>query len=290
MLRVIRPGEMPDGDLPVALKAIVTEEEFGSLPDPIKAEYGEAANGKRQLQVTSVEGFELADNGKLKSALQKEKTAASDAAKKLKLFEGLDPEAAREALKKIEEFAGMDPEAKAKEHLEVLKKQLTDKFEADRQTLTKKFSGEVDAAKARGDKFAKKLQSSMLEAIATKAILAAGGEPDLLLPKIREEVRLKEDGDDFKIEFVDANGDVRPSTKAGSADPMTVEERVAELRNNDRFARAFNGTGASGSGASGSDTGGKAPYVLSKADAGDYRKHLAAEEAAKKAGRELVIQ
>jgi hypothetical protein len=282
---------MPGGDLPVALKAVVTEEEFSSLPAPIKAEYSEADSGKRQLQVTSVEGFELADNSKLKSALQKEKTAASEAAKKLKSFEGLDAEAAREALKKIEEFAGMDPEAKAKEHLEVLKKQLTDKFENDQKGLTKKYSAEVEAAKARGDKFAKKLQTSMLDAIATKAIVDAKGHPDLLLSKIREEVRLKEDGDDFKIEFVDANGDVRPSTKAGSLEPMTVAERVAEMKNDNRFARAFDGTGASGSGASGSDgNNGKAPYVINPADARDYQKFSAAEKAAKAAGRELVIQ
>jgi hypothetical protein len=107
-----------------------------------------------------------------------------------------------------------------------------------------------------------------------------------------EEIRVVEDGDDFKAIVVAKDGKT-PRIKNGSGDAMSIEDLVAEFKERKEYGGGFAGTGSSGSGAGGAGSGGGqkggSTHKISAADAKDNRKYVAAKAAADKAGVELDI-
>jgi len=268
----------------MALAAIINAEVLNGLSADVKKEYKKRDDGTFILDVTPIGDFALEDVKGLKSALSSERTAKEEATKKVKAFEGLDADKARSALQKVEDMANWKPEEKVKEQIEAIKKQLVEKHQ-----------GELGARETSIKTMTSQLEKVMVEASAIKALAEHKGSTTLLLPHVKSATRMRQtDKGEYIVEVVDANGQVRISPAAGSTAPMTIAELVAEMKNNNTYSPAFEGTGASGSGANGGTGGpggGKGgTHVISEADAKNVTKYRAAKDAAQKAGCQLEIR
>lgn len=80
---------------------------------------------------------------------------------------------------------------------------------------------------------------------ATAALASAKGSVELLVPHIKERVKVFQEGDDYVVRVVDAAGDARSDGKGGW---MGVADLVAEMKASATYARAFESDVASGSG------------------------------------------
>lgn len=267
------------------LKALLTQELYDKLPEAEQSYYKEI-EGKFVLQVQTVDGLELAEVTKMRKALQTERSDSEKAKQQLKVFEGIDPEAARDALLKVKEMDNWDPDKK----LEEGRKQLEAKFAEDKAKLEKSFTGKLEVANKNNEVISFQLQETMINSAATMAIAEAKGSVELLLPIVKSKTRMRqlEDGR-FVAEVLDEDGTARLSPTAGSTAQMTISELVGELRSDEKFARAFDSSGASGSGAEGSELTSSSGHKISASDALDTQKYQTAKEAAIKAGKELTI-
>lgn len=244
------------------------------LSDELKKEYkpgtGDYA-GMFVLDVTPHDSFELADTTGLKSALSKERTAASEAQKALKAYEGLDPAKARDALSKVSEIDNWDPDKKLAEHKAKFEKDVASKYEAQAKQISEKYEAELAGVKGVNEKLLGNVQQMSVINVARAALNEHGGSADLLLPHIERQVRTKFDPDSGKVavEVVDADGNVRISTASGSSAPMSISELVGVMKNDDKYKAAFAGSGATGSGstgATGARTGPDGKKYISKSD------------------------
>lgn len=201
-------------------------------------------------------------------AEKKQLAALADKAKGMP--EDFDP-AEWEALRK-EKAQREEDEARKKGEWEKLSQKQKEAHEAE----TKKLRDEAETNR-------KRYESSVTEAATTRAIAAADGIPEILMPKVMQSIRFKAgvDGGRDGVEVVNSDGSVRMGP--GGTD-MTVAELVTELRDDDVWARGFKGTGASGGGANG---GGKSGDKTIKR--ADFEK-LSPDERAKvfKDGKKLV--
>jgi len=218
----------------MALKAIL--DNLDGISEEIKKEYKQRDDGKFVLDVTSVDGFELAEVSKLQSALSKERENNRKAAEQLKAFENLDPAKAREAITKVEEMANWTPEQKVKEQIEAVKASIIDAHGKEKAKLEEKLS-----------KMTKSLEEAKIVSVATQALSEQKGSVRLLMPHVRQQTRLREVDGNFIVEVLGA--DNNPRLTGSDGHPMTINELVAEMKTQNDFASAFEGTGASGSGA-----------------------------------------
>lgn len=222
----------------MALKAILDAVE--GLPADVAKEYKKRDDGKFELDVTPVDGLQLANVTNLQSALSKERENARSASDKLRVFEGIDPDKARDALKKVEQMASWSSDEKVKQQIEAIKKQMTEAHGEELAKLNTKLQVIGTA-----------LEAAKIDAVATQALTEQKGSVRLLMPHIRALTRLREADGSYVVEVMDSNGNPRLHGTDGHA--MTIGELVAEMKGQDDFASAFEGTGASGTGASGSN-------------------------------------
>lgn len=96
------------------------------------------------------------------------------------------------------------------------------------------------------------LQQHMVSDAATRAITQAKGSPDLLLPHIERHCKVVQNGErndgtpKYEVAVLDADGDIRTN---GKGDNMSVEDLVEEMRQSDKYGRAFDSETPSGTGA-----------------------------------------
>jgi hypothetical protein len=218
----------------MALKAIL--ENLDGLSEEIRKEYKQRDDGKYILDVMSVDGLELAEVSKLQSALSKERENNRKANEKLKAYEDLDPAKAREAIKKVEEMATWEPEQKVKEQIEAVKSQMMDAHGKEKAKLQERL-----------DKLSKSLEEAMIISVASQELAKEKGSVRLLMPHIRQQTRLREADGKFVVEVMGSDGNPRLTGSDGH--PMSISELVAEMKTQNDFASAFEGTGATGSGA-----------------------------------------
>ena len=218
----------------MALKAIL--DNLDGISEEISKEYKKRDDAKYVLDVTSVDGFELAEVSKLQSALSKERENNRKAADQLKAFENLDPAKAREAMKKVEEMAAWTPEQKVKEQIEAVKASIIEAHGKEKAKLEEKLS-----------KMTKSLEEAKIVSVATQALAEQKGSVRLLMPHVRQQTRLREVDGNFIVEVLGA--DSNPRLTGSDGHPMTINELVAEMKTQNDFASAFEGTGATGSGA-----------------------------------------
>jgi len=228
----------------MALKAILTSEEYEALSEnsAIQAEYVEK-DGKYFLDVTPVDTFALEDVGGLKSAYAKQMAEAKELKKKVLSFEGIDPDEARTALGKVKEMSDWTPEQKVQEKIESVTLQMEEKHR--KEMLDKDATIELQN---------QVIEQEKVHNAAAKAIADHGGDVDLLLPHVLASCKCKREGDNWVVSVLDAEGNPKISNQAGSTAPMTIVERVAEMKASDKFAVCFKATGAKGSGASGNNS------------------------------------
>lgn len=231
-------------------RAKVTASEFDSLDPVLQKEYGSPdSNGSRTLKVDSVDGLVLENVDGLKSALNTERANVSERDRRLKAFEGLDPEAARTAISKIEELG---------DNADISKK-VDAAISAQRESWQKKYNETESQYQTRISNLEGQLQKVLVQDRLTQAIAKNEGDPELLMPHIAPRVRGKklEDGT-FAVEVLDANGN--PDMNA-DATPKQLGQLVEEYRSNERFGFGFKGTGSAGSGADGGSGEGAPPKV-----------------------------
>jgi hypothetical protein len=203
----------------MALPAIA--DTLDAVPEAAR-EFYEAKDGKFALKIAGGD-----DVTGLKTALQRERQAAKDAAKAAKQFAdlGLTPEEIAE----LKAAKDAEAEERAKR---------TGEFESFKAQQAKALAAKDDElARTRG-----RLETVLRDREAATAIAEAKGRAKLLLPHITAQTRVVDDA----VRVVGADGQVRYNPQGL---PMTVAELVAEMRADEAFGPAFEGSGASGSGA-----------------------------------------
>lgn len=98
---------------------------------------------------------------------------------------------------------------------------------------------------AKTGKMQTSLERYLVGEAAGAAISDAKGSRELLLPIVKEQVRVIQDGDDFVVRVVDGDGDVRSD---GAGGWMGIAALVAEMKTNERYARAFESETPAGTG------------------------------------------
>lgn len=204
------------------------------------------AEGGFVVAIDAVDGFALENVAGLKSALEKEREESRTRGDKLRDFDGIDPKEAKRALARVKELGDLDPTKEAE-------KIAAAKFDELKTQLVTSHTKELDAAKGESEKLAAYIGSLLIDSRATAAIAERKGEAKLILPHVKAQTRVRRDGDEFKVEVVDAQGRARVN---GKGEPLSIDELIEEMRADAVFGRAFEGSGASGSGAGGS--GGRA--------------------------------
>jgi hypothetical protein len=220
-------------------------ESADEIPEGLRDHYAEGDDGKLYLQVEQVGGWALEDVSGLKSTLTKKKAALEKIQKQAESYEGLDPEKAREALAKLDEINSWTPDEKVNE-----------KIRAEVEAVRAKLLKDLDTEKA-GRNEVETALSELLIDNQVRSLMggeALGGEPEIVLPYVRSRTRVVRDENGVRRVQVlreDRQGPVH-TKKSGSADEMDLSEFLGELKDHEKWSRAFNGTGASGSGASSS--------------------------------------
>ncbi len=193
----------------------------------------EARDGKFVL----AKPVKLEDVAGLRSALDSERKLARDLAAKAK---DLPPDV-QERLKKAEELERLEAERKG-EYQKLL------------QTNEEKSKAAIAERDARIQQVTTEFTSTLMENTATRALDAAGGSVEGLLPHVLPELRAVEDPakpGKFVVIVVDKK-DPSKERLNSKAQPMTVEELIAEKREHPTLALLFKASPASGSGGSGS--------------------------------------
>jgi len=262
----------------MALKALL--DNLDGLPADVAKEYTKGDDGKFRLQVTPVGGLALEDVEGLRTALGKERENVRKASESLAAFKDIDPSKARDALAKVGEMANWTPEQKVKEQIEAVKAQIVEAHGKEKATLEKRLAG-----------YQKQLTGALITAAATAAIAGHKGIPELLLPHVERQTRMREsDNGQFVVEVIDKDGNPQVD---GKGNAMSIEQLVEKMKSSEVYARAFDGSGAKGSGATngggGSGAKGSGSFKISSTDAKDTSKYRAAREAAEKAGQPLEI-
>lgn len=170
---------------------------------------------------------------------------------RLAALEGIDPEE-HQKLKAAAAEAARE-KAKALGDWDAREKMIRDEMAAEHEKAVKPLS-------LKAEKMRSALERRLVDAELTSAIARAKGVPELLLPHVRQHVRVKEVDDDFVAYVADKDGNPRIGDAKGS--PMSFDQLVEDMKGSPIFARAFEGTGSSGSGAPSHATGGGAAGTL----------------------------
>lgn len=206
------------------LTAVV--DDLTAVDEALRENYAQRDDGKFYLALENIE--HASDVTGLKSALQKERQNNREL-ERIKARLGGD--------------AGIESVAKFREQFK----------DVDPATLAAQLDETTGTLK--------RVQRSLAQAVADKEILSATANhramQDRLLPLLREKVKTVEQEDgSVVVRVLDGNA----VAKAEDGTPITVDQLVESMRNDEAFAYAFYGTGQSGSGAQGSATrGGGAP-------------------------------
>lgn len=238
----------------MALKAILTQEEHAGLSENLRGEYVER-DGKFYADIIPVDGYALEDITGLKTTLGKKQTELDKLKADVVKYKDIDPERARAALEELEELKKIDPEKEAD-------KLANAKLEAAKSQLLKKHDEEKSGLQEKAEKYRAKIDKLLRDSVAVAAIAEHKGAVKLLLPHVRNSTRVVEDGDDFRVEVIDAEGNVRIGDSKGS--PMTIAELVLEMRDSEEYGRAFEGEGRSGTGKGPGNGRGAAPVGLKR--------------------------
>jgi hypothetical protein len=260
----------------MALRAVVTADEFKTVPEVLQKEYVER-DGAYFLNVTpatikDAEGKEhklaLEDVTGLKDALAAERTKAGELEKKVKTFDGIeDPNAAKEALAKIKEWGEVPPDEKYKKQLEATKEQLESRYRGEIETLNARVKEQQVATERLQQESSRLVLDNAASAALTKAGVLHEAH-DMMVELIRSMAQCTKaevNGQArYQIKVLDDRGNVRITSASNSTDPMGLEELAKEMKAG-KYGFAFKGTQAAGSGA-GSAGGTRLPAGIQNLD------------------------
>lgn len=144
---------------------------------------------------------------------------------------------------------------KIAEEFEVSGKKLDEQVTTVKTQLTEAHAKEMKKLGEENTRLKSALESQIIDNTVTQAINAANGNAPLLLPHVKNQIRMvQDDNGNFKAVVVDNSGNERFSLK-NAGERMGVEELVGEFKTTDTFKTAFkpdnSGGGAGGSGGKG---------------------------------------
>lgn len=209
------------------------------IQEPLRGAYSQVGDEF----VLSVDGIPNPDE--LSSKLRSANAEAANRRKQLESWEklGKTPEEIEALL--VEQKRLEDEKAAKEGNFEKLKQQLLESHQKEKETLA-----------AQANNYRSLLENFMIESSAVSAIAAEKGVPELLMPHIRSRTKVIEKDGKFGLSVVDEKGEIRYDSKG---EPMTISALVSEMKQNQVFGRAFDGTQQGGSGAppkSGNGSGG----------------------------------
>ena len=241
------------------LKAVVAS--LDDVPEAFRDLYAKSGDSFR----LDAEGVE--DVTGLKSALERERTEAKAARKKVEAYGDLSPDDV--VALKADKAERERRDAEAKGEWKKLETQLTE----NHGKVLKAYEGQVA-------ELTTALEDEMIVARATEAITKAEGSVKLLLPHVRASVRVVKGEDGRRKAVVVGEDGKTPLLKkdAKQADQvMEIGDFVLALRESDDFSGAFKPVGGSGSGAAGSGAwGGGASRVVDRNNPMDFGLNLEA--------------
>lgn len=223
------------------LKAVY--EAADEIPENLREYYAESDAGGYILSVSDESGYALENVQGLKSTLGKLKDRATKAEESLKQYSaiGRSPQELAEALQQLESLRITQGEES--EAISRMKAELDNVKRSARENIEQATAPIQSLADARMEQIKDLLIDSQLQ----NAIIEAGGNPRLLMPILKNEVRARTDEDGKVIvEIVDADG--TPRVKGKDLAPMGFSDLVAERRNDPDLAVAFKANGHSGGG------------------------------------------
>lgn len=231
-------------------------ESLDAVPEAYRALYSEQ-DGRHVLDGDLA--MKLTVGPSLKKALDNERRAAREAQKQIDAWKaiGKTPEEIADLIAAQDDLETRKAEGKGE--WDKLKQQLMDQH----AKVLKAKDDAVAAANGKIDALNKTLQSHLIDAQATAAIAAAKGSAKVLLPHVQRFAKVVEEAGEYKVQVLDDKGDPRIN---GKGDPMTIADLVAEMRNDDDYARNFEGTGKSGSGSPNNAGGGHSGKAIKRAE------------------------
>jgi len=206
--------------------------------------------------------------------LVKERLAAAKAEQD-KAFKSLWAEA-KAAKEELKSYAGIDADEYKRlkseaEEAERQKAEAEGDFKKLEDQLIERHKAQLAEKDVKLGKYQKAIEKRLVQAELTKAIAAAKGDPDLLLPHAERYVRVRETDDDFVAFVVGEDG--KQLFSDGQGTPMTFDSLVSD-KLLPKYPRAFDGTGSSGGGAP-KTTGGASSVRVKTIAAGDNAAFLA---------------
>ncbi len=225
------------------------QEDLTKVPEAFRGMYNAEANEEGKYTVNEtlapVSAAVLGLNKALKAARTEAKTKAVDLSPLSEY--GDTPEGIKEAIEaKLNDIMSKDDQAKVN----------IDKIKKD---LAEGHSKELSKTNERAEALKNQLYTMLVQNEATTAITEAKGVTELLLPYVKQQVQVKEEGGKFEAFVVDAQGDVRYSGVTGQ--PMTIRELVAELKATEKLGRAFESDAPNGGGGMTPNSGRRAPNI-----------------------------
>lgn len=131
-----------------------------------------------------------------------------------------------------------------------------------KEEIAAQFAKDLKAKDSRNEALTGQLYTLLVENSATDAIVSANGESKLLMPFIKDKVRVVEEDGKFNVYVVDGKNDRRYSGTTGQA--LSVAELVNEMKGDDAFSRLFNSDSNSGGGSNNTQTNTKQNFSQKK--------------------------
>jgi len=156
----------------------------------------------------------------------------------LALFGDVDATTIQADLVDLKKLRELDPASLAKEQAQSLVKQTEEKYE-----------GIITDLKVTNGKLTTTISGLMVDTRAQEALNSIGGAATLLLPHIKSQCKVVADDDGMAIvQVVDHNGNPRIAIADGKTRDFTIEDLVAEMKNDPIYMPAFTAKGKGGPG------------------------------------------
>lgn len=230
--------------------AVVKAEDFaaGKVPEQFKALYAEDAATKTfklkaedpavKGSVEAIVGFNKAL--KAERAVTKDLRARTVDLAPLKDFGATPEEIAANIQAKMDDLQGK-------------------KFDVEKvkQDIAKGYVGEIQKRDTQVGVLRKQLETIMVDEAIRRSLGDKAVDPDLVLPFVKNNVKVIDDNGNLAVRVVDDSGNQRFS--GVTAGPLSINEYIEEMKGGQKYAPLFKAPSKSGSGASPSATATRTP-------------------------------
>lgn len=118
-------------------------------------------------------------------------------------------------------------------------------FDKVRQKMLDEFGKKEDASAATISKLMGQLEGMMVDSEVAKAIAEAKGNTALLMPLLKQRIKVVDKDGSLVVKVTEENGDPAVNDKG---EPVTISALVESFKSNETFAGAFDSSGLSGGG------------------------------------------